>query len=84
MPSLHHFKDQEIGFTKASKSCMERVVGSSSRRITCLELLLHCQCCFILELWLHLKEIFFLGLGLTITGIYIKKVQKQDNKTLEV
>ena len=27
----------------------------------------------VLGLWLHLKEIFFLGLGLTVTEINIKK-----------
>ena len=32
----------------------------------------------LLQLWLHLKEMFFLAQ--TITGVYIKKVQKQVNK----
>ena len=30
-----------------------------------------------------LKEIFFLGLGLTVTEINIKKVQKQDLKNVK-
>ena len=30
-----------------------------------------------------LKEIFFLGLGLTVTEINIKKVQKQDLKNIK-
>ena len=34
----------------------------------------------VLGLWLHLKEIFFLGLGLTVTEINIKKGQKQEIK----
>ena len=34
----------------------------------------------VLGLWLHLKELLFLGLGLTVTEINIKKVQKQDFK----
>ena len=35
-------------------------------------------------LWLHLQdtEMLFLGLGVTITGNYIKKVQKQENKNI--
>ena len=31
-----------------------------------------------------LKETFFLGLGLTVTEINIKKVQKQDLKNVKV
>ena len=42
---------------------------------------------YVLVLWLHLKEIFFLGLGLTIvyavTEINTKKVQKQDFKNIK-
>ena len=39
----------------------------------------------VLVLWLLLREILFLGLGLTVTEINItKKVQKQDLKTLKV
>ena len=34
----------------------------------------------LLGLWLHLRETFFLGLGLTVTEITVKKVQKQDLK----
>ena len=37
----------------------------------------------VLVLWLHLKEIFFLGLGLTVTEINIIKVQKQDLKNVK-
>ena len=37
----------------------------------------------VLGLWLHLKEIFFLGLGLTVTEINIKKVQKEDLKNIK-
>ena len=38
----------------------------------------------VLGLQLHLKEIFFfLGLGLTVTEINIKKVQKQDLKNIK-
>ena len=37
----------------------------------------------VLGLWLHLKEIFFLGLSLTVTEINIKKVQKQDLKNIK-
>ena len=33
----------------------------------------------VLVLWLHFNEMFFLGLGLTVTEIN-KKVQKQENK----
>ena len=46
--------------------------------ITCLEPLLNCQCRFKFER-------FFLGLGLTVTEINVKKVQKQDlKKTLQM
>ena len=53
--------------------------------ITLLEALLNCQCHFnmILGLYLHLKEIFLVGLGLTVTEINIKKVQKQDFKNIK-
>ena len=34
----------------------------------------------LLGLWLHLSETFFLGLGLSVTEITVKKVQKQDLK----
>ena len=53
--------------------------------ITCLETLINCQCCFnlVLGLQLHLKEIFFFGLGVTVTEINIKKVQKQDLKNIK-
>ena len=46
--------------------------------ITFLEPLLNCQCHFkfCMVLWLHLKEIFFLGLGLTV----IRLTSKQDLK----
>ena len=37
----------------------------------------------VLGLWLHLKEIFFLGLGLTVTEINIKKGQKQENENVK-
>ena len=37
----------------------------------------------VLGLWLHLEEIFFLGLGLTVTEINIKKEQKQDLKIIK-
>ena len=50
--------------------------------ITCLEPLLNCQCCFkiqVLGLWLYLKEI----LGLAVTVIDIKNVQKQENKYIK-
>ena len=43
--------------------------------IACLELLLNCQC--------HFQVIFFLGLGLTVNEINIKKVQKQDLKNIK-
>ena len=38
----------------------------------------------ILGLYLYLKEIFLVGLGVTVTEINIKKVQKQDLKTLKM
>ena len=49
----------------------------ASNVITCLEPLLNCQC--------HFKfHILLIGLGLTVTEINIKKVQKQDlKKTLK-
>ena len=78
-------KNQEIGFTKGSKFRMEcgwlfqlafYLLGTTT---TCkLSMLFQ-----VLGLWLHLKDtetVLFLGLGLTITGNYIKKVQKQENK----
>ena len=37
----------------------------------------------VLGLLLHLKEIFFLGLGVTLTEVNIKKVQKQDLKNIK-
>ena len=37
----------------------------------------------ILGLYLYLKEIFLVGLGLTVTEINIKKVQKQDLKNIK-
>ena len=32
----------------------------------------------VLGLWLRWKDVFFLGLGLIVTEINIKKVQKQE------
>ena len=49
--------------------------------ITCLEPLINCQCCF--KFWSCRKEIFFLGLGVTVTEVNIKKVQKQDLKNIK-
>ena len=47
--------------------------------ISCLEPLTKLSMLFqVLGLWLHLQEIFFLGLGPTVTEISIKKVQKQE------
>ena len=37
----------------------------------------------ILGLYLYLKAIFLVGLGLTVTEINIKKVQKQDFKNIK-
>ena len=37
----------------------------------------------VLVLWLHVKEIFFLGLGVTVTEVNIKKLQKQDLKNIK-
>ena len=36
----------------------------------------------VLGLWLHLNEIF-LGLGLTVTEINIKKIQKKEIKNVK-
>ena len=85
--SRHVIEIQEIGF-KTFGMELRRVVGlyqiQAGNVIICLEPLLNCQCHFhVLRLWLHLKEIFFLGLGLTVTEITIKKVQKQDLKSIK-
>ena len=37
----------------------------------------------VLGLWVHMKEIFFLGLGVTVTEVNIKKLQKQDLKNIK-
>ena len=73
-----------------SQSLVGRVVGPSSRSswlhfilhiiITCLEPLLNCQRRFKSTGVGVTLEKFFLGLGLTVTEINIKKVQKQDLK----
>ena len=64
-------ENQEIGFTKGSKSGMESC-WPFSWYITCLEPLLGSRV---------LKEIFFLCLGLTATEIN-KKLQKQEKKKI--
>ena len=70
-----------------AQNLVQRVISTpldSSWHITCLEPLLSCQIMRfqVLELWLHLKETF-LGLGLTVTEINIKKVQKQEIKNIK-
>ena len=64
---------QEIGFTMYQ--VLEILYGDSSWHITCLEsITTKLSMLFqVLGLWLHLKEIFFQGLGLIITGININK-----------
>ena len=47
--------------------------------ITCLEPLLNCQCCF--KFWGC--SYTFLGLGVTVTEVNIKKVQKHDLKNIK-
>ena len=49
--------------------------------ITFLDLLLNCQYRF--KFWGCSYTSFFLGLGLTVTEINIKKVQKQDLKNIK-
>ena len=71
---------EEIGFTRGSKSCgwlFQLAFYLLGTTTTCKLSMLQ-----VIGLWLHLKdtEMLFLGLGLTITGNYIKKVQKQENK----
>ena len=51
--------------------------------ITFLEPLLNCQCPFLSSGVVVTLEIFFLGLGLTVTEINIKKGQKQNFKKRE-
>ena len=70
--SCNVIKNQEIGFTKGSKSCIERVGSSSdsSWHVRWLEPLLKCQMLFRSSR-VVVKEIFFLGSGLTITEINI-------------
>ena len=86
MPQLvsrHEIESQEIGFKKFGTK-LWRVVGLHQILLgTTTKLSMPVQ---VLELWLHLKEIFLLllGLGLTVTEINIKKVQKQDLKTLKM
>ena len=57
-----------------------RVVGLhqtlAGNVITCLEPLLHCECCF--KFWPCGVVITLNTLGLTVTEISIKKVQKQN------
>ena len=74
---------QEIGFKRFGTE-LRRVAGLhqilAGNVITCLEPLLdlNCQCRFkfCMVLWLHLKEIFFLGLGLTVIRLTSKKYKK--------
>ena len=75
-------QNQELGFTKASNLVRSGwpfteiqltyyMLGTTTK----LSMLFH-----VLRSWLHLKEIFFLGLDLTVTEINIKKVRKQENE----
>ena len=70
-----------------SQSLVGRVVGPSSGSswlyYTCLEPLLNCQRRFKSSGVAVTLEKFFLGLGLTVTEINIKKVQKQDLKIIK-
>ena len=82
--SHHVIEIQEIDFKECGTE-LRRVLGlhqiQAGNVITCLEPLLKLSMPFqVLGLWLHLKEIFFLGLGLTVTEVNIKKIQKQDLK----
>ena len=51
--------------------------------ITCLEPLLNCPNAVSSSGVVVTLEIFFLGLGLTVTELTIKKVQKQDLKNIK-
>ena len=53
----------------------------------CLERLLNCQCCSSshgVVVTRTLERILFLDLGLAVTEINMKKVKKQENKTLKM
>ena len=78
MVSHHVIENQEISLKKFPTE-LQSIVGLhqilAGNVITCLEPLLNLSMPFQV-----LKEIFFLGLCLTVTEISIKKVQKQDLK----
>ena len=81
--SRHMIENLEIGFKKFGTE-LRKVVGLhqtlAGNVITCLEPLLNFQCHFKFWGCGYTFEIFFLGLGLTVSEINIKKVQKQDLK----
>ena len=73
--SHHVIEIQDIGFAKFGM----KLWILAGNVVTCFEPLLNRQCCLKLwGLWLHLKGIFFLGLGVTVTEINIKNYR---NKT---
>ena len=79
---------QEVGFQKVWYGASESGWPSSDSSWQCYYMLgtttrLSMPFQF-LRLRLHLKEIFFLGLRLTVTEINIKKVQKQDLKSIKM
>ena len=80
--SRHEIENQEIGFKKFGME-LRRVVGLhqilAGNVITCLEPLLNCR----FKFWCCGYTLFFLGLGLTVTEINIKKGQKQDLKNIK-
>ena len=78
--SCHVIEDQEIGFRKVGTKVVSPSSDSSWQCytiITCLKLSMPFQ--VSLGLWLHLKEIL---LGLGLTEINIKEVQKQEKKNV--
>ena len=54
---------------------------AGSRKALHLELLLNCQCCFRVVVTLE-RNILLRLIGLTVTEINIKKVQKQEKKNI--
>ena len=88
MVSRHVIENPEIGFKKFGTELwrvvgLHQILAGNDTHVnyymlgTTTKLSMPFQ---VLVLWLHLKEMFFLGLGLTVTEINIKKVQKQDVK----
>ena len=86
--SSHVIKNQEIGFEKFGTE-LQKVVGLHQILDgnvthnyyllgTATKLSMPFQ---VLLLWLHLKEIFSLGLGLTVTEISLKKYRNKKIKT---